>query len=1501
MYYRFIRVVLVLLCLFTHLEIYAGWGWLADLIPPYNRDRGRDGCLASKWDRPGDVEFCQRMCAEPVQNINFFNPQVTVRVQDCNAVWCMAFTETLNGDGECMMRPGPLIMPLVRICARIAVPQDIQNPAEPATTSPNTPQDPGYTPSIALFNGVAPIPASSVPPNVPLPGPVSNLSSGQSYSGVTLLDPLIIGEDGSPIASQHPKLCTYYDPWMLELIMVDPATIPFFDPMDYNPVKQPFQTGSGVSPIAKAIIDFVEAGETLASDTIIGGPFGPLAGAAVRTGAAAAGGTFNSIISFVPKCIDFLGKHTFIAMLKYFGQFNKIVYESLGCVNLSLGPFPPPYNPKITVPSPSGIVESVCVNNSTVNGAQVTHHPTIDNPCAISVLRNNAIHNTVRVGFHTLLPLCLPATTTAAAQTPEHDNCCTITTSGTLAASSIHGLLTNDTIPNCNNSLNQNICVNTPSTITASQFRVQYGMQYGEIIANDFYDASHSAATDCVGNMNVICQLVLGVDVGNFVDIPVIFPAIEISNDTTTIQSANGLVNNNISSGAPNQHITDNVGGHFAYYSKDPALSVATISDPAGALRTFYANITRTNSGGQDPSMVCVYEQTGGSPNVQFDNVVGCISRAATPTPSVYDCSNSPTNLITCNNADIFAPQFLVQLKSSDGFDSTIAPLSVQSVNTNPGMQTINLAGFDYNAFVTDNENHQMPFSGSHAFGAASRFGNYLPYTITGSALSDPAPVPPVTPAPSTTNPNPLPTGAIYLNGLEYQNNSYSKGGDYICVSNNDSQMTPCSIETPQNCVLTKLLSVNTVQCSKFIKTLHNYSSLTPCTLPVPNTYSIDSTLPAMCSDFQNSTGCNDTLNFYKYTNPTTQNISYCYALNSGNPLTFDKGSTQLCQITYDPVNRLIPSYNPSIVNENIVDCKSFAEVQSNDSNITACPNALPNPCSGATLQYGLPAFCSDFSTTTGCTDTLNVYQCNASGSTSYCYALNSGNEIPYIQNTNTLCQKATTSYQAALLPNNGGPNVSYYDLAGKTSSSSNAQRESDQSITNNDIEQCGLYLSNVYDTPYTNIQGCSTIQQGCPLIEYYVSTSTNTNVNILGCIVPPANPTLANPNPVSTTNYCYTYTINGSSPGSQICQISQSTTTRYSSNNQIIPPNPNAPKPPTPLGPNPSPSPNQGPLYDADTQGLRNKTPVEMGLCVNTPALPTCAAIAPATSDSGYAIWPETTAGQQATGQCPPGYTQNPGTPLTRYCILDQTQLTNTGATSITADFEPLNGKVYCQSHFIRVLDQSNNILAVLSSDNTEATINSTNGPFSIQNPFLCSASNITISNTNNTDNFGVNLSYSYGQTWGGGSTSSVGFSMPPISTNAMPTSIKFTQYPNNGEWTVSVNDMICGPGMVLQDMNGNMIYRFISNEQFSFTPSQGVFYGFYQLVIPEGSCTLSQVTITTNGPGIVDIGGYPYPGDSTGGSWSWYGNAWSNGLPVTIILPVNVQATIQIEGSCN
>ena len=108
------------------------------ICPPWNKNGGRDGhnCLANTAYPTVFVPWHLVHCAESTPESSYFSPRIGIRNQTCNAVACWTMSKTLNWDGECLIWPSPYALPLLRICARVALPDNAKT---------NTPANPGYT------------------------------------------------------------------------------------------------------------------------------------------------------------------------------------------------------------------------------------------------------------------------------------------------------------------------------------------------------------------------------------------------------------------------------------------------------------------------------------------------------------------------------------------------------------------------------------------------------------------------------------------------------------------------------------------------------------------------------------------------------------------------------------------------------------------------------------------------------------------------------------------------------------------------------------------------------------------------------------------------------------------------------------------------------------------------------------------------------------------------------------------------------------------------------------------------------------------------------------------------------------------------------------------------------------------------------------------------------------------------------------------------------------
>ncbi len=704
------------------------------LCPPWNKNGGRDDhtCLV-KASFPGAwIGYYENLCGEETSDSTYFEPKIKVRGQQCNAVACWTTSDTLSWDGECVTLVGGYVFPLHRMCARVAMPAD---------TDKDLPADPGYTYGQHL-----------------------------NFEGATKDDERIETIDGQTIIVESPKLCLYKDP---SFFSIEDG----FDVMDLNPNKQSFHKTSEIHPVIRVIIFFVDNLTTFAQ-----APMDMISGLIDSMG----GGddedktTFGSVLSdifgFLSDVIGWVGD-AIVAFLEAIGQINRAVDSKIyGCVNLPMGPFPPPYCESVSPFFQVAIAQRVCQVGS--DGAPVQSVETKE--CVVSTLRNNYIHNAIRVGYETFVPLCAsgkdPTTT---------DKCVTIENLDSFASASVLHTMTGrkDIIKKCEDAQSGEPCVRTmiPHTcsVTANGcqdgFRVVYAKKVGSVTNSQSY--YRDDLDDCPSSTSATCQQIWGVNTGEFVDVSLAFDAIQSSYDIAPLSIDFELVDK---------------GNREAYF-------IGLIVRLAGYNSDYNLNQT-TNE-------FCV---------VEGDIVVGCIARADAPRATVSECASNSVPGITCTSS-YFSPQFVVSYNSqyktdpdSTTFntDSTSALVTPDTVYNPGSTMYLNLAGDEFQAFVTDDTFVVKPFSGLNSPNPSSIFGVYKDNVL------------PV--ANATVNPY-----AVYLSGLEYINGRYALGGKNACLSYLNQEKCP---DNPKLCVLTKLLNKNTVSCSTFAQKNASSGGLSTCT-----------------------------------------------------------------------------------------------------------------------------------------------------------------------------------------------------------------------------------------------------------------------------------------------------------------------------------------------------------------------------------------------------------------------------------------------------------------------------------------------------------------------------------------------------------------------------------------------------------------------------------------------------------------------------------------------
>jgi hypothetical protein len=1181
--------------------------------PPYNKPSGRAGCL-KKFDLPGeDSQYYLKFCAEDPGGNTYFNPKARVRMQACNVGACWTESMNLNYDGQCTQWATPYGIPLLRLCARIAV---------PASSSASGNSDDGYTSQEHLNKEGATVPDKKVQTT-------AYNSDGTSFISSVFID--------------RPKLCVYTDPWALD----NPV-----DLMDINPLYQPFHAGSGLSPIAEMMITIVELG--LAIEQTLPPMMKEM-------------GIPESVTKMLIEICNYsVGIPAFIPALKAFGHFNLDVnnylggdHRVLGCLEIPLGPFPPPYcsimKPVSTAVTIDPICPTVTPDTGLCSGSSTcTIQPDSTNKCVSpsdSLQTNNAINNMVRIGFDNFIPLCLPDT---QGITPSTCINISINPPGFITASQAHGF--NDILPVCGSSP----CVSTTLPVPSgnSGFRIVYAMQYGATIfpPTSYYNSDPNIH-DCPSAQGLSsgepCQSVWGINAGPFRDVALTFPSTEYTSN-----------NNTLISGPP----------------PSPAFL-----DLTGLPRSFKAAITRvqnpTDSGAvglgitdQDPNNICIYENTK-SPAV----LNGCVPRAKAPMPQV-----------TTGTGDNFNPTLNVTL--TVGTNSTTGSVTVPAV---PAHYTsvpteLNLAGFSYTSFVTDNYYNVAPFSALAVGtpGAAPSAGFlYGAYMDSNNNLLA------ATTIPSDTD--------KYLYGMEYVNSiDPSLNNKYrianiingptpqeakICLSGVKVDSCP---ENPRNCVLAYLDSNGKV-------------STDPAQRIIPNTNKITLT----------------SSEYYNYSIINANSAAVTDSINSQTQLSPDDVSCGY----YLSSNDILP-----IPYSNITQCSAAcADANIVEYFVSPDPNQKLTICNTTAAGASTPTYCY--------TQEVGSSSCQVSKILTLAYQppVATPPNTPYSSNVRgsaVIANQLLTSGSSVSCPDFlRGVNYSYAGMNAcspdQLTSCANVLEKFSSTTPNTNVEvrqcldssycynktvgstcalgctgamqqpiqmSCTSFLSLVTERDYSAIKSC--LNPVCPpLSELQITyptaascTSTTPTCSLIetvksGSLVVPVNNCsatytikdandLALASDVTTSFYCY------DQPDSN-CTLNTTNTTRTTSDNVAIA-NPITSLPPLVCPVSTTYAPPSGSSSKCDETdsyfnpaicGIRNKTDVERGLCAGVPALPNCLSVNLPGGSDGHALWLESKPGTQVTGSCATNYSKNldaSGTPIDpkRYCLV------NPDAANVTA-----------------------------------------------------------------------------------------------------------------------------------------------------------------------------------------------------------------------------------------
>lgn len=666
----------------------------------------------------------------------------------------------------------------MRLCARVAL------PAEPAVGSP---ADHGYTYGWHL-----------------------------DHEGAPTQDPIYVGDDGQPIYYARPKVCAYWDPSFYDALanyaaflfggglaaavgimsaataVADPVTVQVFkdsvgdnsaadvgmslvnmlqanlqpDLWDLNPIHQAIHYHQGgVFFVFQLLIQLIRMGvgmgnmmESLVDSLPDGLKYTIMV---------------ISSLYWIIRAFTIIGPEVMIPVLEYLGQFNNVVAQALGCTLISLGPYPPPYCQDIILPPPRPSLTSIC--RTTNAGIESSNGI---NRCVNSNLVNNAIRNSVRVGFRDLRMVCPQGV-------EPNDSCVRIYPFNAAAVYNASVAAGKPGIVNVCNGANSNLpCVESPTLLERcgadpawcnKGIRLIFGARAGSndpIALRDNYDSTLPACPSANGP----CQLAWGVNIGNWEDYSLVFPSMENGHNTAPLSS-----------------------------------DVYSMIDPNGVDFSFKLMIPRTNTTIDnvevDSSSIYLVNDTA-------TQVYESVTRAAVPKPTVYDCNSQGVNCVSDHLRPGIVAKIEVGADSTKGALSTDTHLSPRPVGTLANHR-LNLAGTDFTTFVTDSNYRQSPFDDANSPYPSTRLGDYTGYV---GALE------------YYENGVLTPANAIYAGGLEYYQNKYVMGGEQICLTG--FPFPDClTSQTRENCVLVNLQNDDQVRCTDFVNLVFaRYNGIGICT-----------------------------------------------------------------------------------------------------------------------------------------------------------------------------------------------------------------------------------------------------------------------------------------------------------------------------------------------------------------------------------------------------------------------------------------------------------------------------------------------------------------------------------------------------------------------------------------------------------------------------------------------------------------------------------------------
>lgn len=660
--------------------------------PPWNKfdGRGTDNCLIQFAPPSAFSQFYLTHCAERTTESTYFEPKIRIRTQSCNAFACWNQSTTLRWDGECVVWPGVYALPLLRICARIAVPAVPPDPD--GLNKSGTPADPGYTVGWHINN-----------------------------VGFREDDEKFFDEEDKEIVFSRPKLCAYSDPGLVNLVS---ATGVHIDPFDWNPVSQPLHKTTSLSPVIRALIFLIDQSSSMTAPALLEKLL-DMIGAEDIPGL----NVLLSIVKAIGKIFELF--YSLVAeVLKSVGSLNGSVDDYLfGCVELPFGPFPPPYCPTIAPFAPIPSTNLICSIKKSDNSGLFDQNTTIS-PCVVSKTPNNFINNTVRISFDNLVPLC-------KGENPlETDKCIKLENFPPSAKAYHITTAQRDMIKPCSGVTDKNACVSTRITHSCNisdgslngcqdGFRIVYAQKTGNrSVPTSYFNDDLADCNSSAGQNTATCQEVWGINTGQFVDVPLNFPLVQE-------QTASSLL--------PLQRqvsLSDSLG-------KTRNFTVSIVREPTQK-DIFDPPFL------QDPKDICVTE--GDSLVGCVERVKDGYRVSTYDCASVHDgavCSNN-TYFTPQFIASVEAVEKLSDGTSKivNSTSTVVTPLSVNSSPKPASGETeaiVNLAGYQFSSFMADIQTSPSkyiaaPFSGSNSFNPLTIHGTYkdgkIPYDSNGNQIN---------------------------------------------------------------------------------------------------------------------------------------------------------------------------------------------------------------------------------------------------------------------------------------------------------------------------------------------------------------------------------------------------------------------------------------------------------------------------------------------------------------------------------------------------------------------------------------------------------------------------------------------------------------------------------------------------------------------------------------------------------------------------------------------